>query len=272
MRASKPDEGVLPRRRDRLVLGDALAVMRRLGDASLDLIYLDPPFLTGRAHRSTGGVGFADRWQGGLEDYLAWLMPRLTAMRSLLKPTGSLFVHLDWHAVHAVKVALDGLFGPQSFINEIIWFYRTGGTSRRHLARKHDTILFYARGPGYKFHRMKERSDLTHRYGFANAGVKVDERGPYRMTLLRDVWDLPALRGNSPERVPFPTQKPMALLRRVVSLATDPGDLVGDFCCGSGTTVCAARELGRSAVGADLSAEALTLTAGRLAEYEHGRG
>ena len=248
-----------------LLQGDALHTSACLREETLDLIYVDPPFFTGRPHRSGQGTGFSDVWQGSLDQYLTWLIPRIAQMRCLLAPSGSLFVHLDWHAVHAVKVALDDLFGRKLFINEIIWSYRTGGTGTRHLARKHDTILLYARSPRYKFHRLRERSELSHKYGFANAGVRIDQRGPYRMTLMRDVWELPALRGNSPERVPYPTQKPLTLLRRIVSLVTDPGDLVGDFFCGSGTTLQAAHELGRACIGADVSARALELTRRRLA-------
>ncbi len=242
-----------------LLAGDVLKTTACLRDGSLELIYADPPFFSGRNRRT-----FADHWRGDLDLYLDWLMPRMRAMKRLLAPTGSLFLHLDWHAVHAAKVAMDELFGRERFLNEIIWSYRTGGTGGRWLARKHDTLLFYARGPEYKFHRLKERSDLSHRYGFANAGVTVDERGPYRMTFMRDVWEIPALRGNSPERVPFVTQKPLALLRRIISLVTDPGDRVGDFLCGSGTTLVAATQMGRRAVGADISPDALSWTARRL--------
>jgi len=247
-----------------LVEGDALACAHAFPDGCFDLIYADPPFRTGRILRAPGGAAFSDQWQGGPEAYLAWMEPRLAAMRRLLAPTGSLFVHLDWHAAHAVKLMLDRLFGAHLFVNEIVWSYRTGGNGRRRLACKHDTIFFYAREAGYKFHPLRERSALTHAYGFANADVRTDARGPYRMALLRDVWEIPALRGNMAERVAFPTQKPLALLRRIVRLVTDPGDLVGDFFCGSGTTLVAAVCEGRRAIGADLSREALALAAGRL--------
>ena len=263
-------------RRWLLLRGDALATARSLRPESIDLVYADPPFFTGRPRQAapsargantTGpGTGFDDRWPGGRDQYIPWLLERVAAMRDALKPTGSLFLHLDWHAVHPVKVALDGLFGPELFLNEIIWSYRTGGAGQRRLARKHDTILFYARTRRYKFHALRERSNLAHRYGFANAGVQTDEQGPYRLALLRDVWEIPALRGNSPERVAFPTQKPLALLRRIVALTTDPGDLVADLLCGSGTTVVAAIALDRRAVGADISPAALALTRRRLAQ------
>lgn len=248
-----------------LLQGDALDAARALRTASFDLIYCDPPFFSGRTHR-TAAVGFDDRWCGDLHGYLAWLMPRLEEMYRLLKPTGSLFLHLDWHAVHAVKVAMDRRVGRERFVNEVIWSYRTGGTGGRWLARKHDTLLFYARGTDYKFHALRERSDLRHKYGFANAQVRVDERGPYRMTRMRDVWEISALRGNSPERVSYPTQKPLALLERIIALTTDPGDLVGDLLCGSGTTLVAAQRLGRRAIGADHNPEALDLATQRLRE------
>jgi DNA modification methylase len=247
-----------------LLEGDALWCTRALPGGVFDLIYADPPFFTGRAQRVPGGAAFADGCAGGLERYLLWLEPRLLEMHRLLAPTGSLFVHLDWHAAHAVKLLLDRICGPRLFVNEIIWSYRTGGTGRRRLACKHDTILFYARGPASKFHPLRERSDLSHRYGFANAGVRTDEHGPFRMALMRDVWEIPALRGNMPERVAYPTQKPLALLRRIVNLVTDPGDLVGDFFCGSGTTLVAAASQNRRAIGADIARDALRVAAARL--------
>lgn len=249
-----------------LLRGDCLHTARSCRAESFDLIYLDPPFFTGRPHRARTGAGFADTWGGDLDGYLAWLGDRADALRDLLRPSGSMFVHLDWHAVHPAKVALDALFGRSNFVNEIIWAYRTGGAGGRWLARKHDTILFYAKSPSYEFHTLRERSSLSHKYGFANAAVQVDDEGPYRMTLMRDVWEIPALRGNSSERVDFPTQKPLALLRRLITLVTVPGDRVGDFLCGSGTTLVAARELGRRVVGADLCPAALELTRWRLAD------
>ncbi len=247
-----------------LLKGDCRHTAGSFRDGVFDLIYVDPPFCSGRRQRLLTGPGFDDRWPGDLEGYLAWLVPRAREMRRVLAPTGSIFFHLDWHAVHASKVALDEVFGRSLFINEIIWSYRTGGTSGRWLARKHDTLLFYARSKAYKFHPLRERSALAHRYGFANAAVQYDDDGPYRMTLMRDVWDIPALRGNSRERVSFPTQKPLALLERIIDLVTDPGDRVGDFLCGSGTALVAALRRGRRAYGGDLSDAALALTRTRI--------
>ncbi|MFH1144968.1 MAG: site-specific DNA-methyltransferase [Candidatus Eisenbacteria bacterium] len=264
MRDHSPKPAVRPAVPWLLLEGDAQWCARALPDAHFDLIYTDPPFCTGRSRRAADGTAFEDRWSGGPDAYIAWLEPRLAEMRRLLAPSGSLFVHLDWHVCHAVKLLLDRLFGPRLFINEIIWSYRTGGSGRRRLACKHDTIFFYARSRDYKFHSLCERSDLSHAYGFANANVLRDERGPYRMARLRDVWEIPALRGNMPERIIFPTQKPLALMKRIVNLATDPQDLIGDFFCGSGTTLVAAVTQGRRAVGGDVSRAALHVTAARL--------
>ena len=246
-----------------LLQGDALATTACIRPETVDLIYLDPPFFTGRNHRA-GSNRFQDSWRGDRNSYIGWLLPRIRAMRRLLKPTGSLFLHLDWHAVHYAKTELDRIFGPDQFINEIIWSYRTGGITGRWLARKHDAILFYAKSGSYKFNKLRERSDLSHKYGFSNADVQTDERGPYRLTIMRDVWDIPALRGNSAERVQFPTQKPLPLLERIIKLTTDPGDLVADFFCGSGTTLVAALGAGRRIIGGDQAAGAIALTQSRI--------
>jgi len=260
---SAPPQQISPNQTHLLLQGDALLTTQALRSKSFDLIYLDPPFFTGRKFRA-GKNQFQDVWQGKLEDYIGWLTARAEQMHHLLKPSGSIFLHLDWHAAHYAKVAMDEIFGRDNFINEIIWSYRTGGAGGRWLARKHDTILFYAKSPDYKFHSIKERSDLSHRYGFSNVNVLSDDKGHYRLALMRDVWEIPALRGNSPERVQFPTQKPVTLLERIIELVTDPGDLVGDFLCGSGTTLVAAAKSGRRIIGGDLSEQALLLTQSRL--------
>src|SRR5262245_52545787 len=125
---------------NRLYLGDCRDVMASLPAASIDLIYADPPFFTGRDQGA-----FDDTWRAGISEYLRWLRPRLRAMKRLLTPTGSLFVHLDWHAGHYVKVALDRIFGYDNFRNEIVWHYGSGGRARSFFPRKHDVILWYTR-------------------------------------------------------------------------------------------------------------------------------
>ncbi len=264
---------------DSVAEGDNLACMRRLPAACIDLIYIDPPFKTGRV-RSQGAEGhrFDDRWPGGVRAYLAFLEPRLREMHRLLRPTGTLYVHLDWHVVHYVKVLLDDIFGYEGFLNEIVWSYRTGGVSRAWFGRKHDTILAYAKQRGrHTFHVLR---DGTHR----TDGLKHDEAGrPYKMTkrgrlyfhpdgpAMTDVWEVPFLSTVSLERTGYPGQKPLALLERVIRASSNPGDLVADFFCGSGTTLVAARQLGRHWLGCDCSPHAVAISRRRLGKREHRR-
>jgi DNA modification methylase len=244
----------------------AIDLARSLPPSSVDLVYADPPFGTGRRRHSHNG-GYAD--PGG-ESHLRWLADHFLEFRRLLSARGSLFVHLDWRAAPYARLLLDRLFGAERLVNEIVWSYRTGGVPRRHLARKHDTILYYAKTGRYTFHRLTERSRLRHRYGYRNVKILYDENGPYREAYLRDVWEIPALRGNMKEATGYPTQKPLALLERILRLASSPGDLVFDPFCGSGTTPCAAEVLGRSWIACDTSARALSVLRRRLRGMDSG--
>jgi site-specific DNA-methyltransferase (adenine-specific) len=242
--------------------------------SSIDLVYLDPPFGTGKARtHQASSAGYADALPAGLDGYLAWLRELLAGCHRVMKPSGSLFLHLDWRASHRARMLLDELFGVPCFRNEIIWHYGLGGGAPRDaFARKHDTILFYARSADSTFHaergpvtaameaKYAHVDELGRRYQNAH-GKRYYLQGGKR---LDDVWDLPALSPTAAERVGWPTQKPLALLERIVRAASDPGDCVLDPCCGSGTALVAAALLGRRAVGGDLSAEAVELAAARL--------
>lgn len=258
--------------KDRIVCRENLGFMAELPDGCCDLIYADPPFFTGKVQRRSSAVlRFRDCWPGGLESYLDFLRPRLAEMRRLLKPSGSLYAHLDWHAVHYVKVLLDQIFGPACFLNEVIWSYRTGGNCTRWFARKHDTLLVYARRAGaHTFHVLRDGR-------FRTDGMKHDGQGrPYKQTkagrlyfhpegpALTDVWEIPFLSTVSLERCGYPTQKPLALLERIIQASSNRGDLVADFFCGSGTTAVAARRLHRHWLGCDISAEAVKLAHHRV--------
>ncbi len=248
--------------------------MRALDDGCCDLIYVDPPFnsnrTVGNARRSE--LFFPDRYKGGLEGYLSFLRPRIVEMHRLLSQRGSLYVHLDSRTVHYVKVVLDALFGPDQFLNEIIWSYRTGGRTGRWFARKHDTILLYARQRGrntfnrqrggtYRTLDLKMTSDGTP-YKATRAGrLHFHPDGP----VVSDVWDIPFLSTVSKERTHYPTQKPEALLERIIRASSNPGELVADFFCGSGTTLVVAKRLGRRWLGCDSNANAVELTERRLA-------
>ena len=270
------DDGL--RLQGRIIRGDNLELMARLPDACCDLIYVDPPFCTGKEQtQGDGRHKFADCWSGGLKAYLDFLQPRLERMHRLLKPTGSLYVHFDWRAVHYVKVRLDEIFGADHFLNEIVWSYRTGGLSKRWFARKHDTILLYARQAG------KHKFKVQRAGAFRTDGMNYDEQGrPYKQTragrlyfhpdgpALTDVWEIPFLSTVSLERTGYPTQKPEALLERIIQASSEPGDLVADFFCGSGTTPAVARRLGRRWLACDISAEAVRLAQSRVRSVEPG--
>jgi DNA modification methylase len=264
---------------DRLVCGDNVDALAALPDASVDLVYVDPPFGTETARRGSGGLAFDDR-PGGLSSYLHWLRPRLIQMRRVLLDHGSLFVHLDWRAVHYVKVELDRLFGPERFVNEIVWCYSVGGKSPRAFGRKHDTILWYARSADYAFFPEAVRIPRKPR---SHMKVEADESGrPVQVKRDRksgrlyrypvhagkvpeDYWtDIETLNRGDRERTGWPTQKPEALLERILCAASGPGALVLDPCSGSGTTAIVAQRLGRRFHAIDVSARAVETAEKRL--------
>ncbi len=263
---------------DRLLEADCVEAQAGLVDESLDLIYMDPPFGTGIVRKS-GDANYDDR----LSDpdlFLEWLAPCLTGCHRLLKPSGSLFVHLDYRTVHYVKVQLDRLFGRQHFVNEIIWCYSVGGKSRRSFGKKHDTILWYAKSSDYLFFPQEV---AVPRKGSSHMRVVMDEDGKpvqektdrktgkvYRYPISagkvpEDWWtDIETLNHSDRERVGWPTQKPSRLLERIIKATTEPGQRVADWFSGSGTTAVTAQRLGRSFTVTDRSPEAISCAVERL--------
>lgn len=235
-----------------VIRGDALNQMEAMRFGSVDLIYMDPPFDTGRDFGQ-----FTDRWISR-RAYISWLTMVCSAARDTLSDTGNLLLHVDWRTVHYLKVALDEVFGVDQFRNEIIWAFASGGASKRHLARKHNTILWYSKSDNYTFNVLREP--------YATPGV--DGRAGFHPDgrMLTDVWQLSFLSTTARERTGWPTQKPLALLERAIQVFTDRGDLVVDPFCGSGTTGLAALRHGRRYQLSDLSEQAVALTRARLAE------
>lgn len=248
----------------RLVAGDNLELMRLLPDHCLDLVYADPPFFTGKVQRGRADV-YSDVWPGGLDAYLEWLLARLQPLPRLLRPGGSLYVHLDWHAVHYVKVELDRLLGYGNFRNEIIWTYHAGGRSRRFWPRKHDTILFYTHGPGWTFNadavRVPHQSRMTN---WSYTRGRMRHRPVPAGKVPEDVFTGLDLNTMANERTGYPSQKPEALLERLVLASSNPGDLVADFFAGSGTTAVAAARHGRRWLAVDAAPAAVSLSVHRL--------
>jgi DNA modification methylase len=265
---------------DRLIHADNLAILGELPDRSIDLVYIDPPFATGTLRRGRAGAVFGDPTDDP-ELFVAWLAPRLAESRRLLTEAGSLFVHLDYRAIHYVKVALDRLFGRQRLVNEIVWCYSVGGKSRRSFGRKHDTILWYARGADYVFNpdavRIARKPASHMRVVRGPDGEAVQEKTDrrtgrvYRYPVAagkvpEDWWvDIETLNRDDEERTGWPTQKPERLLARIVAAASPPGAVVADWFAGSGTTAVVAQRLGRRFIAVDRELDAVVLARGRLA-------
>jgi len=267
-----------------IILGDNLRVLRDLPDHHASLIYIDPPFNTG--HRQTrtrlktvrdddgdrtgwggaryrsealGTTGFDDAFG---DDFLAFLAPRLVQARRVLTPTGSLFLHVDYREAHYCKVYLDQLFGRDAFINEIIWAYDFGGRSKRRWPAKHDTILWYARDPErYAFHH-----DAIDRIPYMAPGLVGPEKAARGKTPT-DVWWQTIVGTSSRERTGYATQKPLALVERIVRVHSAPGDLCLDFFAGSGTLGEAAARNGRDFLLVDDNPDAVRVMAERLAAW-----
>jgi DNA modification methylase len=258
----------------RLVLADNLAFLATLPDASVDLVYADPPFGTQKTRRlASPSPTFDDVWDGGVRGYVDWMRPRLRELHRVLRTTGSLFLHADWRASHRLRVELDEVFGEDCFRNEIVWHYGLGGRAPANaFARKHDTILFYARSDGARFNAT--RGDVTPamaaKYAHEDEHGRRFMRSYGRRYYLQggkrhdSVWQIPAIAPGARERLGYPTQKPEALLERIVEAASNPGDLVLDPFLGSGTTAVVALRLGRAFVGCDRSPDAIAVTQARL--------
>ncbi len=260
--------------------GDNLPIMRRLGGGSVDLVYIDPPFGTGRRRRlesiRTGTGDKTRRGFGGrlyrydvvssheyddgmvLDDYLAFLHERFVEMHRLLTETGSLYVHLDFRTVHHARLVLDEIFGPDRLVNEIIWAYDYGGRPRDRWPRKHDNILWYAKSDRWVFNR-----DEIDRIPYMAPGLVGPEKAA-RGKLPTDTWWMTIVPTSGRERTGYPTQKPVALVERIVRASSRPGDLVADFFCGSGTTGVAAHRAGRRYLLVDSSPDAVRITQERL--------
>ncbi len=272
----------------RIVLAENLELLRSLPDGAVNLIYLDPPFNTGRAQRRTtvrtervedGNRGEGDRTGFGgrryrttelssrafadaFDDFLGFLEPRLEQCRRVLAADGSLFLHLDPHEAHYAKVLLDGLFGRDSFLNEIIWSYDYGGRSKRRWPAKHDTILWYAKDPAnYTFNY-----DAIDRIPYMAPGLVTEEKAA-RGKVPTDVWWQTVVPTSGSARTGYPTQKPLAILDRIVRVHSNPGDLVADFFAGSGTTGEAAARNDRDFLLVDEHPEAIEVMRERLSEW-----
>lgn len=223
--------------------GDNTERLSQFPADSVDLIYLDPPFFSNRFYEVIWGDeaeirSFEDRWAGGINHYVGWMRDRVIELYRVLKPTGTLYLHCDYHASHYLKVMLDEVFGENRFRNEIVWCYSGGGIPRKDYPRKHDTIFRYAKGSEWTFNvERKPYKENTQAVGRHSTYVPEAQRAIdlERGTPVTDWWtDIKTVTGWSPERLGYPTQKPVALLERIIKASSNPGDVVLDPSAGAG--------------------------------------
>jgi site-specific DNA-methyltransferase (adenine-specific) len=265
-------------------LGDCLEVMQKFEADRFDLIYLDPPFFTGKEQTLATREGdkkyqFSDTWQSE-HDYTDFMRLRITQMHRILKNTGSIFVHCDNKASHLIRIILDDIFGKNHFRSEIIWYYKRWSNMRNGLLPQHQNILYYSKTNNFKFNKdytdysattnidqilQKRQRDTRGKVIYAkdidgNTISADDKKG----VPVGDVWEIPFLNPKAQERTGYPTQKPIILLEKIIELASDVGDEILDPFCGSGTTCVAAQLTQRNFVGIDISSDAVELAHNRL--------
>jgi site-specific DNA-methyltransferase (adenine-specific) len=273
-------------REDLILHGENLELLPAFADGSFQLVYIDPPFNTGKvqerrtlravADGSGERTGFGGRryrtellerssYRDSFDDYLGFLAPRLEQARRLLNETGTLYFHIDYREAHHCKLLLDEVFGRESFLNEIVWAYDYGARARRRWPAKHDTILVYVKDPR-RYHFDSEQVD---REPYMAPGLVTPEKAA-RGKLPTDVWWHTIVPTSGAEKTGYPTQKPEGVLRRIVQASTRPGDWCLDFFAGSGTLGAVAAALGRRYVLIDSSAEAVRVMRERLAAIDAG--
>ena len=263
-----------------LYFGDNLTVLKQIPDSSIQLVYIDPPFNTGReqqrskvtTRRSNEGnrIGFkGERYEtikstvlsydDQFANYWEFLEPRIEEAFRVLSNSGTLYLHLDYREAHYAKVFLDALFGPECFLNEIIWAYDYGGKSKSRWPAKHDTILVYVKDPkNYYFN-----SEEVDREPYMAPGLVTPEKIE-KGKLPTDVWWHTIVSPTGKEKTGYPTQKPIGILRRIIQASSKPGDTVLDFFAGSGTTGFVANELGRRFILVDQNPESIQVIKDRL--------
>jgi site-specific DNA-methyltransferase (adenine-specific) len=265
-----------------IYFGDNLPILRDMPGESVDLIYIDPPFNTGKVQgrtqiqtiRNVSGdrVGFGGQryetvkigtksYADLFDDYLAFLEPRLIEAHRILAPHGSFYFHIDYREVHYCKILLDTIFGRECFLNEIIWAYDYGGRPKNRWPPKHDNILLYVKDP----HRYVFNVDEIERIPYMAPGLVGPEKAA-RGKLPTDTWWHTIVPTNGKEKTGYPTQKPLGVLKRIIQGSTNPGDLILDFFAGSGTTGAACLALGRKFVLIDDNLEAMEVMARRFGD------
>jgi len=264
--------------------GDCKDILQNIATESIDMIYLDPPFFTQRVHnqktrKNDTEYSFIDCWDS-IGHYIAFMKERLEECHRVLKKSGNIFLHCDKNASHHLRKILDDIFGVHNFRNEIIWSYKRWTNSKSALQSQHQTIYFYGKAKSSKFITLyTDYSASTNvdqilqerkRDSNGKSVYKTNQQGEVvwgkekKGVALGDVWEIPYLNPKANERIGYPTQKPVLLLERIIEISTDIDDVVLDPFCGSGTTLVAAKLLGRRYMGIDVSEDACTITKDRI--------
>ena len=280
-----------------LIWGENKRIMGSLSPKfsnKIDLIYIDPPYATGGNFKSKTFIGerntfenkkaYSDIWERGIDEYIDFLYDRLLLMKNLLSENGSIYVHLDWHVSHYIKVILDEIFGKENFRNEIIWAYPAASAkTRRFFIRSFDSILFYTKSNEYtfnddpgiymeysdrvKFALKEDDKGMFYYRGGSHNGKKLSQKVyvTNKGIFPRDVWtDIPYIRANTLEYQAFSTQKPERLLKRIILASSNKDDIVADFFCGTGTSLAVAEKLGRRWIGSDVAKQAINISRKRI--------
>lgn len=269
-----------------IYVGDCIKRMKEIDENSIDLIYFDPPFFTQKKHTlktrdNSKSYEFSDNWNS-IEDYSLMIENCLIQCHRILKDTGNLFLHCDKIASHYNRVSLDKIFGMNNFQSEIIWSYKRWSNSKKGLLNSHQNIYYYSKSKNFKFNmKFTDYAPTTNvdqilqdreRSEDGKSVYKKDKNGKIVLgkekkgVPLSDVWEIPYLNPKAKERVGYPTQKPVLLLKQIIEISTDEGDLVLDPFCGSGTTCVAAKNMDRNFIGIDKSKEAVSLAKKRIKE------
>lgn len=277
-RAKKNGPKISDVMKNKLYCGDNLEILAAMEAESIDLIYIDPPFFSNRNYEIIWGDeaeirSFEDRWEGGINVYVDWMRERVRELHRVLKPTGSMYLHCDWHAGHYLKVMMDEVFGCNNFRNEIVWCYRGAGYPKKDFGKRHDTIFRYSKTDDYVFNLDAVREPYAkatierfkHYIGNVRKGQDfgLQELHPLGKQ-PDDWWQIQPIAPSAKERLGYPTQKPEALLEKIIKASSNKGDIVLDAFCGCGTAMAVAQQLGRRWIGIDISPSAIALIKNRL--------
>ena len=258
--------------------GDNLKILKAFPDECVDLIYIDPPFFSGKNYDLVFDDKFAirafqDTFEGNMESYLLFMEDRIREMYRTLKSTGTFYLHCDHHANSYLKQICNKVFSgdkysDKNFLSEIIWHYTGGGRSKKYFSHKHDTIYSYRKGKNCTFNIDDIRVPYGKNSGYAKGGI-VSKSGKKYMPhpdgkVMDDVWDIPIINPMSKERLNYPTQKPEKLLKIIIKASSNEGDIIADFFCGCGTTLAVAQKLNRQWVGIDVSPIGCTVISKRI--------